>query len=384
MTSPRASSLLRLGVWALLGLTPAVGLAQAGVSADAILVGQSAPLSGSLAEFGKSARIGALAYLQTVNAGGGVHGRRVELRTLDDGGDAKRTVQNVTQLIDRDRVFLIFGLVEGGPTTAAVPVITERKVPLIGAMAGSPGLRRPVNRYIFNVRAEHMEEFRAMLGLARTYGMRRVGFLHSESEVGRAHLENVYRIASELTMEVVLPAALKTGATDAELEAIAERIIADKVEVFFNHGSYASFAKVVATSRRLGAPTHFMAVNSGSSELARLLGEQASGIIFAQIMPIPYTGTTELARDYQRAMKLHFRNEPFSYASLEAYASAKVMVEGLRRAGRNLTREGFVAALEAVGKIDLGGMVVRYSPSSHVGSTFVDLVIYNKAGRFVN
>lgn len=382
MTTPRTA--LRLSVWALLALAPAVGFSQAGVSADAILVGQSAPLSGSLAEFGKSARVGALAYLQRVNAGGGVHGRRIELRTLDDGGDAKRTVQNVTQLIDRDRVFLIFGLVEGGPTTAAVPVITERRVPLVGAMAGSPGLRRPVNRYVFNVRAEHMEEFRAMLSLARTYGMRRVGFLHSDSEVGRAHLENVHRIASELAMEVVLPAALRSNVTDADFQALAKQIVGDKVEVFFNHGSYASFAKVVSESRKLGASTHFMAVNSGSSELARLLGEQASGIIFAQIMPIPYSGTTELARDYQRAMKVHFPNEPFSYASLEAYASAKVMVEGLRRAGRNLTREGFVAALETVGRFDLGGVVVRYSPSSHVGSTFVDLVIYNKAGRFVN
>jgi ABC-type branched-subunit amino acid transport system substrate-binding protein len=69
---------------------------------------------------------------------------------------------------------------------------------------------------------------------------------------------------------------------------------------------------------------------------------------------------------------------------MEAYASAKVMVEGLRRAGRNLGREEFVAALETIGTFDLGGVQVRYSPSSHVGSTFVDLVIYNKSGRFVN
>ncbi len=384
MTAARTASALHIGLWAVLTLTPIVGFSEAGVSADSVLVGQSAPLSGSLAEFGKSARTGALAYLQTVNAGGGVHGRRIELRTLDDGGDAKRTVQNVTQLIDRDRVFLIFGLVEGGPTSAAVPVITARKVPLVGAMAGSPGLRRPVNRYVFNVRAEHLEEFRAMLNLAKTYGMRRIGFLHSDSEVGRAHLENVHRIADELAMEIVFPAALKSGAADTDFQAIADRIVADKVEVFFNHGSYSSFAKVVQESRKLGAPTHFMAVNSGSSELARLLGEQASGIIFAQIMPIPYTRTTELAREYQRAMKRHFPNEPLSYGSLEAYASARVLVEGLRRTGRDLAREGFVNALETIGVIDLGGVLVRYSPSSHVGSTFVDLVIYGKSGRFVN
>jgi ABC-type branched-subunit amino acid transport system substrate-binding protein len=106
--------------------------------------------------------------------------------------------------------------------------------------------------------------------------------------------------------------------------------------------------------------------------------------VFAQIMPLPYSSTTELATEYQRAMRRHFPSEPFSYASLEAYASAKVMVEGLRRAGRNPAREGFVAALESVGTIDLGGVLVRYSPSSHVGSTFVDLVIYSKSGRFVN
>jgi ABC-type branched-subunit amino acid transport system substrate-binding protein len=378
------ASALHISLLGLVAFIPAVGFSQAGVSAESILVGQSAPLTGSLAEFGKSARVGALAYLQTVNAGGGIHGRRIELRTLDDGGDAKRTVQNVTQLIDQDRVFLIFGLVEGGPTSAAVPVITERKVPLVGSMAGSPGLRRPLNRYVFNVRAEHMEEFRAMMNLANTYGLRRIGFLHSDSDVGRAHLENVRRIGTELGMQVVLPAALKSGASDADLQAIAARIVAEKVEVFFNHGSYTSFAKVVQQARKVGAPTHFMAVNSGSSELARLLGDQGGGIVFAQIMPLPYSSTTELATEYQRAMRRHFPNEPFSYASLEAYASAKVMVEGLRRTGRNPAREGFVAALESVGTIDLGGVLVRYSPSSHVGSTFVDLVIYSKSGRFVN
>jgi ABC-type branched-subunit amino acid transport system substrate-binding protein len=160
-----------------------------------------------------------------------------------------------------------------------------------------------------------MEEFRAILNLSNTYGLRRIGFLHSDSEVGRAHLENVRRIGAEFGMQVVLPAALKSGASDADLQEIANRIVADKVEVFFKHGSYTSYAKVVQQARKLGATTHFMAVNSGSSELARLLGDQGGGIVFAQIMPLPYSRTTELATNIQRAMKLHFLNEPLSYAT---------------------------------------------------------------------
>jgi branched-chain amino acid transport system substrate-binding protein len=144
-----------LAAWAALG----TAYAQApGVTSTTIVLGQSAAFTGPAAQLGIQMNIGTKAYLDYVNSKGGVHGRKIELKTRDDKYESNLAVENTKKLIEEDRVFALISYV-GTPTTgAAMPILTEAKVPLVGPFTGAEVLRTPVNRYIFNVRASYYDE----------------------------------------------------------------------------------------------------------------------------------------------------------------------------------------------------------------------------------
>jgi ABC-type branched-subunit amino acid transport system substrate-binding protein len=235
---------------------------------------------------GVAVRDGAQLYPDVVNAAGGVHGRKVVVRTLDDDNKAESAEANARRLIG-DGAFVLFGSIEGGPSTAVMKVAAEARVPFFGPMAGSPGLRSPHQPMVFPVRAEHKDEFRALMQWGRSTGLRTVGFLHADSAVGREHLANVERIAAELGMQVVLPIALGADVSDAKVGETVARISRVQPDMMFNHGSASSYARVVAAAKHAYARTTFVAVTSGSTQIARDLGSLATGMVFAQVVPNP-------------------------------------------------------------------------------------------------
>ena len=357
-----------------------VASATAPMSANAeILIGQSIARSGSLAPQGEAMVKGTLAYVNRINASGGVNGERIVLKTLDDGGDAKRTVENARLLI-RAGSLALFGMIEGGPCTALLPIVTEAKIPLIACMAGSPQLRDPFNRYVFPVRAAHLDEFASLLTTASGLGNKTVALIYSDSENGRLHLANVTRVAKERGMELTLPIAVPGN---PDMKAIAKRLVASKVDVVLNHGSYSSYAELIRETRDLGARPLFLAVNSGGQELARLAGLAGKGTIMSQIAPFPNSRATPVQRKYEDDLKKSFPGEPFGWSSMEGYLSAVVLVEGLKRAGKRPTREGLVTAFEKMGRVDLGGYEVKFGPNDRTGSTFVDITVMKADGTFI-
>lgn len=367
----------RIGVAIAAGLIGGPALA---ADDNRIVVGQTAAVTGSISEHGQAVVTGARAYIESVNAAGGVGGKRIVLVTLDDGGDATRAAENTRRLIERDGVVAMFGGVEGGPCVASLKEASDRGVPLIGCMAGSPEMREPFNRYSFPVRAPHLAEFARLLDIAKTYGYGKVAFLHADSETGRKHLANVQRLAEARKVEVV-PIVVKSG---AKAEDLAQAIMAAKPDAVFNHGSYAIYSATIRDARRKGVRTQFMAVNSGAAQMAKQLGDEAKGLIFTQIVPFPWAVAVPLVKDYQQALARHAPpgTQP-SFSGLEGFASAKVLVAGLRAAGgKNVSRDSVQRAMETLGSVDLGGMTVQYAPGAHPGSNFVDTVIVASDGRF--
>lgn len=344
-----------------------------------ILVGQSIARSGALAPQGEATIKGMLAAVNRINATGGINGQRLVIKTLDDGGDAKRTVDNANSLAKEGAVAL-FGMIEGGPCTALLPVVIELKIPLIACMAGSPQLREPFNRYVFPVRSAHLDEFAALLTYAARVGNRTIGFIHSDSDTGRLHLQNVNRLAKERGMEVTMPVAV-SGKPD--MKAIARRIVDAKVDVMLNHGSYSSYAELIRETRALSARPIFLAVNSGGQELARLAGGAGKGTMMTQIAPFPTARATAIQRAYEDDMKKSFPGEPYGWSSMEGYVSARVLVEGLKHAGSKPTREGLISAFEKMAKVDIGGYEVQYGPSDRTGSRFVDVTMIKSDGTFL-
>lgn len=358
-----------------------LGLAQ-GVGPRQILIGQNITLQGGKNEYGVAVMDGIHTYLQDVNAKGGVNGRQIVLKTLDDDNKGSQAEANARTLIEQDKVFILFGSIEGGPSTAVMKASSELQVPFFGPMAGSPTLRRPHQPLVFPVRAEHRDEFRVLLDYIRSTGGKRVAFFRADSEVGLQHLENFKRICQELGLELVLDLPFKSDINDAQIAAMAGRIAAANLQGVINHGSAGVYEKLIRQVRALRSPTPFMGVNSGSTQLARHLGELAHGMLFAQVVPSPWERKTELTREYQDAFKRIKPGTDFSYGSLEGYLTAKALVAALRLAGPNPTRESFVQGIHKAGALDVNGLRLLYQPGDHAGLKLVDLAIYSRDNRF--
>jgi branched-chain amino acid transport system substrate-binding protein len=346
-----------------------------------IVIGQTIALSGSLAEHGKAVHQGAAAYLKKVNAAGGVAGREVVLKTLDDGGDAQRAAQNTKKLIEEEGALAIFGGIEGGPCVASMKVAAEMGVPLIACMAGSPELREPFQRFAFPVRAPHFDEFAKLIDTAVTYGHRRIAFMHSDSDTGRKHLANVQKLlgARGLQLALAIPLAGKPDAAQ-----VARQLKDAGIQAMFNHGAYATYAEVIREARKLGLQTQFLAINSGAQQMVRSLGADAAGLIFTQVVPYPWATVPSVVKEFRDSVKEI--EGGISFSAMEGFMSAKVLAEALARASRGrkaLSAESLVATLEAMKSYDLGGIEVRYSAREHRGADFVDTVVVAKDGRFV-
>ncbi len=355
--------------------------AEPGVSPTEIVIGQNITLQGGKNSYGVEVEAGVQVFLDAVNRNGGVNGRRVKLRVLDDDNQATKAEENARQLV-RDGVFLLFGSLEGGPSTAVMKVAVDSKLPFFGPMAGSPTLRRPHQPLVFPVRAEHREEFRALVGWGARTGLKRVGFLHADSDVGRMHLENVKLAADEAGVAFGVGVPFKSDITDAQLAEVLRGFEAARVDMVLNHGSASIYTRLIRLARASGSRITFMAVNSGSSQIAHALGELSQGMVFSQILPSPWSRKTAITREYQEAFALSQPGREFSYGSLEGYLTAKALVMALKLAGPNPTRESFVKGL-AGASFDLGGVNASYAPGRHSGSTFVDLAMVTRAGKFL-
>ena len=352
-----------------------------GVTAQQLLIGQTITLQGGKNDYGVAVLDGVQAYLAQVNRQGGIADRKVVVKVLDDDNKPAQAEANARELITKDKVFIVFGSIEGGPSNAVMKVSNELKVPFFGPMAGSPTFRAPHQPLVFPVRAEHKEEFRALLAHAKNLGMTRVAFLRSDSAVGQEHLANVRKIIQPLGLELAADLPFKSDINDAGIDAVVKQIASSGAQMVFNHGSSGIYEKIIRKAREQQLATQFYGVNSGSTQLARHLGPLAQNMIFAQVMPSPWERKTAITRAYQEAFKAYKPKEDFSYGSLEGYMTARALVEALRRAGPNPTRDSFVAGLKDA-DLQIDGLKVNYRNGTHTGLSLVDLAIVTREGKF--
>lgn len=364
------------------GLSPKFAQAASdGVPPDQILIGQTLTLQGGKNEYGTAVLAGVQSAIDQTNRNGGVAGRKLVLKVMDDDNKAPLAEANARQLVTRDKVFLLFGSIEGGPSTAVMKAANELKVPFFGPMAGSPTLRVPHQPLVFPVRAEHKDEFRALLAHARSLGMARVAFVRSDSETGALHLANVQKLAKENGIDTVTDLPFKSDVGDAQIAEMARSIAASGAQMVFKHGGAGMYEKLIRQARSTGVKASFFGVNSGSSQLATHLGELAHGMIFAQVMPSPWERKTALTRAYQDTFANNQPGQPFSYGSLEGYLTARALIEALRRAGPNPSRDSFLAGLRNT-ELSIEGVKISYRDGAHTGMALVDLAIVTREGRF--
>lgn len=350
----------------------------AGVADDRIVLGQSAPFSGPAAQLGLQFNLGAQLHFEAVNAKGGVNGRRIELQRLDDGYEPERCAANTRQFIGQN-VFALFGYV-GTPTSlAALPLATEAKIPFFAPFTGAQALREPFNRYAVHVRASYFDETAAIVRQVTSVGIRKVAVFHQNDAYGKTGLEGVQRALQAQNLAPVAVGTVERNST--EVAAALKDILATRPEAIVQIGAYKACATFIRLARQQGYAGNFYNVSFvGTQALSEELGAMAKGVVVSQVMPFPYAPVIPLSGDYLAALKDQRGVAP-NYSGMEGFVAARVFTEALSRAGRNLTREGFLTAVEGLQNLNLGGFPVDFGPKKHTGSRFVELTLLTEDGR---
>jgi len=350
---------------------------------DAIVIGQSAPFTGPSAQLATEFNLGARTYFQMVNENGGVHGRRIELKALDDAYDPNLTARNTTQLVEKDHVVALFGYVGTSTSLAALPLATAAQVPFVAPVSGAEALRQPFNRMVFNVRASYLDEAHYIVDQLAVSSLKSIAVFHQNDAYGKAGLE-AFTAAQRKRGEVQLlgSATIERHATDVAAQAKALLAMHPQAVVLIS--SYSSSAALIREMKKGGYTGQFVSVSFvGGKALADELGSQGTGVMISEVTPFPWGESLQLQREYTKALR-KASVPSASFGSMEGFLAAKVLVEGLQRAGRDVTRAKLAAALETMTGWDAGGVRISFAPGNHAGSHFVEMTMIGPAGRFVH
>ncbi len=344
-----------------------------------IVLGQSAAFSGPAAQLGIQMNMGARIFFNALNAAGGVNGAPVELRTLDDGYEPDRCKAN-TETFIADEVFGLFGYV-GTPTClAALPLVVDAKIPFFGPFTGAQALREPFHKSVFHLRASYYDETALIVRQLTTLGLKKIAVFYQNDAYGKAGLEGVTRA---LKAQNLAPVALGTVERNTvDVAAAVKTIAAAMPDAVVQISAYKSCAAFIRAARKAGDGGTFFNVSFvGTQALADELGKEGLGIMVSQVMPFPFSTTTPISREYLDAVRKAGGDAQPNYSSIEGYLAAKVLTEGLKRAGRNPTRDSLISGLESIQNANFGGFNVNFGPREHVASRFVDLSMLTEDGK---
>ena len=342
-----------------------------------ILLGQSAAMSGPAAQLGIQFHAGAKVLFDRVNAAGGINGKAIELKTLDDGYEPDRCAANTKKLIEED-VFSLFGYIGTPTSVVALPLATNAKIPFIAPFTGAQALREPFNRYAFHVRASYYDETARIVNQLYAVGMKNIAVFYQNDAYGQAGLAGVNRALAAVNSKPVALATVERNSVD--VAAAVRTIVAAKPEAVVQISAYKSCAAYIREARKAGSGAQFFNVSFvGTAALANELGADARGVVVSQVMPFPFAAVTPLSAEFIKAATAS--KVDLNYSSMEGYVAAKVFVEALRRAGNNPSREALITGMESLRELNLGGFFVDFSPTKHAGSSYVDLTILTSDGR---
>lgn len=350
-----------------------------GVTENRILIGQTIGLTGQIAGSVKELNEGAHAYISAVNRRGGVHGRTIEIISLDDRFDPELAGVNARRLISEKGVFALFQN-RGTPHTEAIlPLLHQHKIPLVAPSTGATILHQPINPYLFNVRTRYRTEVIKAIEQFKTVGITRIALLYVDDSFGADCLAGFDE--GMKTFNLMPAGVVKFDRVKPDIGGIAGSVMATSAQTVIIVASAQTAAAIIQNLRDKGSAIQIMTLSNNSSEaFIKSLGNHAPGVIVSQITPPADLLTTKLGQDYRAAARS--TGATMSYAAMEGYIAAKVLVEGLERAGRNLTRVGLIEALESIKNHDLGGLALSYGPSDHTGSEYVELSIIGKNSKF--
>jgi branched-chain amino acid transport system substrate-binding protein len=366
------------------GTAPAHGQGAPGVSEGEIVIGSCSALEGPSHFLGIETVTGAKAYFNLINDEGGVNGRKLKLISADDSYDPAKT-QGCFDHLMSEKVFAL-GFFVGTPTAVKyVPLADSAKIPLVGLFTGAQTLYVPLRHWIVNVRASYFDETREQVdGLWKTLGYKKIGVIYPDDAFGTAVLEGVKNALKERGAE---PAAVASYQRQTEqVGGAIDTVRAANPDAVVVVGPANTVVPILKQAHAKGWKPLFLTVSFvGTDEMISEAGPDAEGVVITQVVPPYYMTELKSVALYRRVLGKYFPSEQPNFVSLEGFVDAMVLVEGLKRAGKDLTREGLIHGIESIHDHDLGlgpQLKLNYSAKEHKGFDHV-LPTVVRGGRAV-
>ena len=377
---------IHAGALALVLAAACLAPAQAATTREDIVIGQVAPLTGTIAGTGTEYVAGGAAYFAYINDSGGIQGRKIRVVVKDDSYKPDQTLALTRQMLSEDKPLALFGFV-GTANVLALnknKVLEEAGIALLAPYTGAQDLRDPMNPHIFHIRASYTEETAGMVEHLHTIGVRRIAVMYQDDAFGKSGLAGAESALKKLGLSLVAKGGYdraKPEEIDAAVVAIAPANPEAIIMVSVNRASAAFIKKI----RAKGSTARLFSISVVNfKELLKNAGEDnARGIGISQVMPYPYSPRLPVVREFQTLMAKYQPDKVVSYASMESFIAAKILVEAIRRSGTDPTRQKIISQLEKFNNYDVGGFRLSFSPESRTGSKFMEVTVIGREGRLL-
>jgi branched-chain amino acid transport system substrate-binding protein len=350
--------------------------------AKEIKIGQSTHLTGPLAASFQPVIKGQQLAIDEFNRKGGVNGRQIKLITLDDAYDPKKCIENTNKLIDDEKVSGLFGYASTANVAAVLPILAEKKVPLIGAYGGSPSLRMKQHPFFFTNFASYKDEVVQIVRNLVATQKTQLGVIFQNHAFGQGMLPVVEEVTKEFGATIAGKHQLEVNGSDAVAAAQAVGAAKPQAVLLVAFGP-STVAAIKAIRNYIGVPVYALSI-ANAKALVAALGDDGRGMAYTQLIPYPWRQTTAITRDFNAVMTKE--KLTVDYDHFFGYVNARVLIEGLKRAGgagKPVSPATLTSGMEAIGKFDLGGFPLNFGPTRHHGSNFVEITIVGPGGRYM-
>ena len=366
MKKSASKLLLALGAIALAGH---VSAAEVGVTADTIRIGMFGPLTGPTA-IGSLSVLGAAAIYKDVNDHGGINGRKIDLVIEDDACQPNKTIAATKKLIAQDQVFMIHGGWCSGTVLAIKPELERNpQVPFMVAGAASAAISTPVQSNIFHPVATTNTVARAMVDFAVTKpGVKRIALISHSDEWGKSHVEPLVKEMEQRGLQVVETAWFERGTTDATSQTL--RIRAAKPDIVMAVLHQPELTIFLRDAHKFGMRVPVVTTQGVSIEdMVKRVGNTAATSELYVFYPLSHTLEAPEFKKWADIFRRYNPKEPVETISFIGMTGALAVVEALRNAGPELTREKFIAELNQLRNFDPGIQCgpLTFTPEDHAG-----------------
>jgi len=357
--------------------------AQDSLTPSSLTLGCSIALAGPLGQSGIEQVAGMQAAFAEVNQSGGVHGRVIRMQPKDDGYVATRTLQNVTEMVDSQSIFALISPLGTANTAAILPMIESKGIPTVGPVTGATSLRSAEARHVFFLRPTYREETQRLVKQVVDMGLKRIAVVYLDNPFGKEVLKDMSKALEEMQMERGGDYALSADGKNAV--ELANKVAADRpgAVLLATTGTANTDFVLAFRAKTQGIPLAGLSVTVTSSELPKL-ASGIRGLALVQVFPDANSQKSIVVRKFQSTMKAAGANPAFmnSNSSLEGWLNGQIMIEGLKNAGKDLTRERLRAGLAGIRTLSFGDFNVAFgNKAPYVGSGAIYLAIYSESGR---